>query len=204
MQWIKQTGKNILDIIFPMRSDARMVSSLQSGDLLQLYEENAFDGIVSLVPFEDSSVRACIHETKFHDNQKAAQLLAQVLQKYIASLPHTQIVVIPIPLSKKRKKERGYNQIQRILMHVPQAQTADLLRKTKETVPQTTLARSKRLQNVRGVFALKNQHHALRTISGKHVVLLDDVTTTGATLREAKKALTPLNAASITCVALAH
>jgi ComF family protein len=111
-----------------------------------------------------------------------------------------------VPLSHKRKKERGYNQVELVAQRACTKTSARLekhiLLKVRHTPPQTTLSKSERLKNVVGAFGIHD--HTAEKISGKHIILLDDVTTTGATLHAAKAALLPHSPASVTCLALAH
>ncbi len=78
-----------------------------------------------------------------------------------------------------------------------------MLVRTRHTPPQTELDRAQRLKNLHGAFTI-NARGVPNTISSLHILLLDDVMTTGTTLRSAKAALATLRPASITCVALAH
>ena len=72
--------------------------------------------------------------------------------------------------------------------------------KNRETKRQTTLKRSERLSNVKNSFGVLDA----KNISGKNIIIIDDVVTTGATLREAKKVLIHAGARKVLCVAIAH
>ncbi|MDC1205533.1 phosphoribosyltransferase family protein [Candidatus Pacebacteria bacterium] len=202
---MKQTLSKFLEILFPMRKDSKIVSTLTEDDLLHIYVQRESDNIVWLLSFDDTRVRACIHEVKFHENHIAAKLLAATLREYIKTHEEDTFVIIPVPLSNERHKKRKHNQVQTIasyVKHVPVEM--NILKKVKDTVPQTTLTRSERLKNVKGVFAVKDLGYNKEKFSGKHIILLDDVFTTGATLNEARDVFSQHNPASITCVALAH
>jgi ComF family protein len=134
-------------------------------------------------------VSELVHRTKFQRSQSAATtagtLLAQVLLK------HTDIIrgasLVPIPLAPKRLKERGFNQAQ-LLADVISAMSGlpmliDALQRTRETEAQTLLAAEERADNVVDAFAV------VAPISGKKIVLIDDVATTGATLLSAARTL---------------
>lgn len=97
-------------------------------------------------------------------------------------------VVIPIPLSNERLRERGYNQAHEICKRLAGAKTdPHLLLRVKHTDVQSRLKRTERLKNVATAFAID----PLRTadIKGKRVVLVDDVMTSGASLQAASAVL---------------
>lgn len=91
-------------------------------------------------------------------------------------------LIIPIPLAKKKEKQRGYNQSEWIakgmaaITHIDM--NTDCVIRTKSTVSQTSLSADKRVESVRGVFEVIHPDK----IIGKHILLVDDVLTTGATL----------------------
>ncbi len=168
--------------------------------------------IIALLPYPRRAVKACVRQTKFHDNPRAAQLLGNVLARFLherIDIPHARVVLIPIALSQKRKAERGYNQAERIIraaLETPTLASAGLVRldtkllkRLRNTAAQTTLLNEERLANMRQAFVCRgavNPEHAY--------ILIDDVTTTGATFYAASAALYKAGAQRVLCVALAH
>jgi len=146
----------------------------------------------------------------------------------------TNIVLIPIPLSRERYRERGYNQAELIcseiarlskinsLTPVPSPFTNgegcpelalgrgevltmrdDILIKPKETKHQAHIEnRTERLRNIVGSFRVKEENKEL--IKNRNIILIDDITTTGATLTEAKKVLKQAGARKIIAFTVAH
>jgi ComF family protein len=122
-------------------------------------------------------------------------------------------LVVPVPLHWRRRWLRGYNQAERIahplarLLGVP---SAELLRRRRATRPQTDLAREERLTNPRGAFVLRSGRWspevalARRRLGGGRVLLIDDVVTTGATLRAAAEALRQAGAGEVVALAAAR
>jgi ComF family protein len=111
--------------------------------------------------------------------------------------------VLPLPLGPRRLAERGYNQALELARRLAPSKvdTRSLVR-WRETVPQTTLGHADRLNNVERAFAVDPQYApALR---GAHLVLVDDVMTSGASLGAAALALRQAGAARITAVVLAR
>lgn len=101
--------------------------------------------------------------------------------KYIKNADY----IVPVPIHKSRYKERGYNQCALIAKELSnQIQNIDflpkLLYKDKKTSPQSTLDKDERINNVKGVFSIKNERQEHQ---GKSIILLDDIYTTGNTVR---------------------
>lgn len=111
--------------------------------------------------------------------------------------------VLPLPLSRQRLAERGYNQSWLLAQHLcPTKARADLLLRTRDTPSQRTLPRRERLANLAGAFAVEPLlAHALR---GRRVVLVDDVMTSGASLHTAAQALRLAGVTHIAAVVLAR
>ncbi|MDO5623269.1 MAG: ComF family protein [Pseudomonadota bacterium] len=117
--------------------------------------------------------------------------------------------LLPLPLSTQRLAERGYNPAhllaRQLLKALPATQArlrADMLLRTRHSPPQSELPRAQRLKNVRGAFSVPAaQAPALHE---RHVLLLDDVMTTGASLHEAARTLLTAGAKQVTALVLAR
>ena len=114
--------------------------------------------------------------------------------------------VLPMPLSAQRLHERGYNQAWEVARIVATAlgrpARADLLLRWRDTAHQVTLARDDRAANVRGAFMTAPGARAL--LAGRHVALVDDVMTSGASVAEASRVLLEAGVASVTLWLLAR
>jgi len=140
----------------------------------------------SLGPYE-GPLRLAHHAFKFEGME---HLKSPIVRKMLGHLPENfgkgVELIIPVPMSPEKERERGYNPA--FLLGNELAVALDIpletiLQKVRSTVPQRLLAREKRLQNQKGVF----QVVAKKPIS--KVLLVDDVFTTGATLEECAKVL---------------
>ena len=97
--------------------------------------------------------------------------------------------IMPVPISKKRLKTRGYNQSLLIAKEIAQRTNLklmnDCLIKTKNIIEQSKLNKEDRIQNIQGVYKLKN----MKLIENKKILLIDDIYTTGSTVNECSKML---------------
>lgn len=106
-------------------------------------------------------------------------------------------IMIPVPIHNNRKRKRGYNQSELIAKEIGKKLNipviSNCLVKIKNVVPQSTLNKEQRKQNIKGVYQVKKEE----TIKGKRIVLVDDIFTTGSTLEECSKMLKQAGASKI-------
>ncbi len=147
----------------------------------------------------------CIASYKFGNNPAWAGTFALLLQS-APSVEHAvdeSEVIVPVPLSKTRLQQRGYNQALEICKHLNRSKTdATLLLRIKDTLTQSSLSKSERLKNVKAAFAVEPLR--AKELLGKRVLLVDDVMTSGATLFAAAAALRQAGAAHIAAVVFAR
>ena len=157
--------------------------------------------------FYEGLIKNSIHDLKYKRVRDIAgelsDLLADYLVKYKVITPK-DAVIIPIPLHKNRRRERGFNQAEligyRLSERIGVSLEKNVLIKTKNTKSQVELSAEARRENLAGVFAVKNQEKILN----RNIILLDDVKTTGSTLEEAAGVLKSAGAKRIWAVTVAH
>ncbi|MBU1133277.1 hypothetical protein KKG08_03350, partial [Patescibacteria group bacterium] len=148
-------------------------------------------------------VRDCIRKSKY--SQKEFMTLKRlsfdgVNIAYEWGLDCEGYILVPVPISKNREKQRGFNQVDVIarsfsLKFKLKIDNSILIR-VKDTKTQHALSRRGRFNNVRGSFEVE------KDLSGKKILLLDDICTTGATFLESSKALYGAGASEVRCFAL--
>jgi ComF family protein len=165
-----------------------------------------FERVIRLGVFEDP-LKHLIHQMKYHKGWVLGEFLAERLfatERAKGLLTETDVLV-PVPLHFMRHVTRGYNQadvIARRLGRRSGTRVLHALRRTRDTETQTHLAsHDKRVENVRGAFALRRA--AARQIRGRHVIVVDDVMTSGSTLHEVARTLKDAEPASICAAVLA-
>jgi ComF family protein len=131
-----------------------------------------------------------------------------MLAEYAQRVPLPADVLIPVPLHRRRQRERGYNQSALLAARFGASTQIpvrrDVLRRHRYTRSQTRLNAQERNQNVHGAFSCIDQHDVEQSIVGKRVLLIDDVATTGATLRACAQVLRDQGARSVWALTVAR
>jgi ComF family protein len=203
--------RSLFDFLFPPRVDELALRSISTDDFLSLLAPRLVPGrreVVGLLPFSATSVRAAIHEAKYHGSGRAFALLAAALAEFLADLDEgfsNSFIVVPVPLGKTRRRERGFNQVEEVTRQALHSLgdrfvlDTGLLERVRETESQVSLERHRREENMRGAFCAAHPADPSRTY-----IVIDDVITTGATLQAAIDALKEAGAVHIIPLALAH
>jgi len=138
----------------------------------------------------------------------AAEPLANLIARYLAAAAprgaFEKFSAVPIPLSRRRERARGFNQSALIAKKVAEALNVpfrpELLKRTRHATPQSeTASLAERAMNLRGCFAVPDT----ALVRGARILLIDDVTTSGATFLEAARALAAAGAEKIVACAAA-
>jgi ComF family protein len=160
------------------------------------------DGIRSPFLF-DGVIRKAIHEFKYRNLKAIAPLLAGFLHDFLLENPLPGDVLVPVPVHNKRLHERGYNQSSLIarelgkLNGLPVVEGC-LIRKVNTPPQVRTTSVSERRKNIAAAFACVNER-----LNGKRVLLIDDVSTSGATLNACAGTLKSAGAALVWGLTLA-
>jgi competence protein ComFC len=151
----------------------------------------------------DSSIQKGLHTMKYRGNIGLGESIALQMSDFVRSWKWPIDVLIPIPLGKKRLKERGYNQV--ALVARPLAYQLglryepDALRKTRETRSQVGLTISQRSQNVQDAYQADSN-----VVKDRSLLIMDDVATTGSTISACTAALLSAGAQEVYVLTIAR
>lgn len=210
----------ILDIIFPRYCVSCNTFGLDLCEkclsLCPEAERESQSWIFPLFDYRHPPIKKAIWFIKYKNKKKLANIFSEILHGAIMEeLSELMIMknfreplLIPIPLSKKRYRERGFNQSELLckkIIDIDQNKylklEKNILIKKIDTKHQVSIKdRKKRLKNLSGSFAIKKN----QVLKGRNVILIDDVTTTGATLSEARKTLKKAGAKKVIAFTIAH
>lgn len=179
-------------------------------------ERETARNIVAVFDYRDSVIKRALWELKYKNKKHLAEVLGQELYgEMLEELSDLctfssgrPILVIPVPLSKDRLRERGYNQAELIAKYfIKNAPVGtfeletESVKKIKNTSPQARIAnRNKRLANIKGAFDVIKPEK----VKGRTCIIIDDITTTGGTITEILKLLKASGAKRALGLALAH
>lgn len=202
---IQSKKEKILDFIYPqvcgicgkldrnwLCPKCRMVieEHKQIGIDLPKESHGEFQEFISLFSYE-GIIRDLLIQYKFQEKPYLAKTLGNFLisQEPIKEKIQAYDILMPVPISHKRKKERGYNQslllAKEIQVSTKQVINTQSLVKIQNITEQSKLTKEERKQNIQGVYQLKHES----MIKEKSVLIIDDIYTTGSTIKECCKTI---------------
>lgn len=165
-----------------------------------------FQGVASGYVFgAQGRIQEIIHQLKYNGRQDAGIELGRMIGRQLLDThPFNKVsLIVPVPLHRKRLQERGYNQAAAFAKGISEMLAVPvnekLLLRLQATRTQTRKNRADRWQNVDSVFSVANEALAVN----QHILLVDDVLTTGATLESAARPLLAVQGASVSIVTIA-
>ena len=212
---------NCLALIFPPIPDDTTIVSVTPDalykkiDQQQTYLKDIDVTVHSAFSYSDETIKNMVHAFKYRRQKHCAPLFAEILKdivhediaEHTVMYPDQPLHLIPIPISLKRYQERGFNQSELLAhalsIHFPDLLIlrTDLLIRTYHTKSQARASnRAARKENIYGCFKVTYGS----SVKDLHILLIDDIITTGATLEEASKTLREAGAKSIRAITIAH
>lgn len=166
------------------------------------------DKLMCLYSYE-GEIRTLMIQYKFNDKSYLDKFFAELIikNKKVYKFIQNYDIITPVPVHKKRKQERGYNQSELIIKQAVKklkikgiSIKRNALIKTVNNKPQSTKNVMERKQNVKNVFEVAN----INEIAGKRVLIFDDIYTTGNTIKECRKELIKAGAKKVGALTVAR
>lgn len=202
-----------MDLIFPQTEMERRVRNASTEDFFEKISISFPDKkTLAVFSYRDPFIRTAIWMFKYRRNMWLAKIFAEAIDdSLIEEIGEKALfenfnepILIPMPLSRKRRRFRGFNQSELIAKEVSNLSgfpyEKKVLIKVKETESQTHKNKKERRENIKGTFKVKKPEKIKR----RNIILIDDVYTTGSTLGEADKVLREAGAKKVFRLVVAH
>lgn len=163
-----------------------------------------YDYQIKILRYEDI-VRKKIIDYKFNEKNYLYKTLEKIIlnDKKIFGFLKRYDIIVSVPMYKKRKLERGYNQTELIAKELAKDLNLTVsnktLKKSKDTKKQSTLTKTERIQNIKNAFVITEASN----VENKKVILFDDIITTGSTLNECSRILKKAGAKEVAILTIA-
>ncbi len=221
MHSIRAIFHALIDFFFPLTSEERRVAAMTATDFMQCAARRHAHVVrkkpYTLSPFvyRDALVRTAIHVGKYRGKKSVCHMLGAVMWDIYGEdvAVHTLMCgmpwfVVPVPMSPRKKRKRGYNHAGEIAHSFVSHASADVCmyaphcvgRVTHRESQTLTRSRSERQKNAHNVFVVTDTE----AVRDKNILVIDDVTTSGATMSDMARALRAAGARRILCIAVAH
>ena len=219
MKFLPNFTKTLLDFIYPSICQI-CAAKITPEDNNRALCRNCLEKIIfikSTVPFREKNaviwavcayegiIRKCVHLFKYKAKLSLLKPINQLMSNFINIYLKSEKfdTIIPIPLHRIRLRERGFNQAELLAKEIATSTKLHIslkaLKRTKPTLTQAGLSKTERFINLKGAFKINKNSD----IEGKHILLIDDVFTTGSTINECAKVLLKAGAKSTDALVLA-
>lgn len=206
------------EYLFQKSPLAIRLEKFQSQDWLALLSPLEKNNVLSFFSYENKEIHEAIREIKYSRNKKilvsladfCADMLLSFLEDDINFGSDSKIVFVSVPSHKKSLQEKGFNQAEDLSKEIskkfaiPSQMNKNILKKIKYTKHQTNLSRNERLKNLHQAFIAEIPEEIKVEIDKTFFIVIDDVSTTGSTMRESRRVLRRAGAKHILCFSIAR
>lgn len=203
--------KTIINLIFPISEMGARVNNISNEELSDSNircKNNINSNIQSIFIYKNPLIRELVWQIKYKKNNHALKCAGYALYNEIIK-NNSKAILVPIPISKQRRNERGYNQCELIINEIIKLDTNnnfkkvfDLLIRNRNTTKQTFKDRNNRINDSKSIFSINN--NLVSDYFRENIIIIDDVMTTGSTINSAIECLSNAGFENIRVITLAH
>lgn len=208
------------DLLIPEEAAVKKLLDLPAGEMRRLLADSPVlvKDLIVLFDYQNRQVRLLVKSVKYKNHPALRRRLAMYLHEelidwsaeinlFCGQTP----LLLPMPMGKKEKKKRGFNQCEELVREIAKMENGaaknfevgfNILQKVRETARQTKMSRAERAENIKNSMAVQTSD--IGKIQNRVCIVLDDVYTTGATFGEARRALLSFGARRVFGLFLAH
>ncbi|OHA24404.1 MAG: hypothetical protein A3D50_00095 [Candidatus Taylorbacteria bacterium RIFCSPHIGHO2_02_FULL_44_12] len=216
MNIIYKTWNLLLDAVFPVSIIEKGLRTLEPAQAYEIFPKAPplpINNAWSVFAYKDERVSRLVWQIKYKRSSQATIIGGYALYQILTSLDsfdlNDQIVIVPMPISGRRRKERGFNQCELIAEEMKKLDAngrllikPELLSRVRHVNRQTLKNKAERLLGPKGVFFTDSK--LTETFKEKTFIIIDDVITTGSTMNEAVETLKGAEIAKVYGLSLAH
>ncbi len=208
---MKKIIRLLLDLLFPKSETLKIAETLSFNDMFEKCRKNNLfrKNFWTIFCYKDKLVKEMMWQMKFNGQKRYAEFFGKYLYEKIIKIINTnsKYLLIPVPIHKKRRKERGFNQCEWLCEEILKfdrkqnfTYEPNNLQRVIYKQKQSWSSKKQRVKNISGVFVVSEPE----TITNKSIIVIDDVLTTGATLEEIIKTISNYKPKEILVFTVAH
>ena len=208
---ISDIFSNIFNFVLPYKDNSRVSRSFDSEHFLSLIKPTQKDGNIYLLSYRDTNgIKAVIHSFKYEKSKHSLLIIRDLFIEGINIIyedlslfyPKSDLIITPIPQNNESINDRRYNQFIFLKPYLLESGITykELLALNKKTMRQSKLNKANRTKNIKDAYKVISDVD----LSNKVIIVIDDIMTTGATLKEAKRTLKQYGCKNIKTLAICH
>jgi ComF family protein len=218
MSFIRNLYSIFIDALFPLSSPEKELLTYSPQQAYKILPRAPLPPIArasSVFAYKDERTTKLVWHIKYKRSPRAVSIGGYALFQELANNAMPHLVIVPMPITPRRRRERGYNQCELLTDELKRLDTSDrfliitdLLERTQHSSRQTLKDRTERLESARGIFSVNEDvaQKVRETFKARpiQIVVIDDVITTGSTMNEAIETLKSRGFANVSGLSLAH
>ncbi|HEY4494583.1 MAG TPA: hypothetical protein VJC02_00590 [Candidatus Paceibacterota bacterium] len=200
---------SIIDFIFPPSKEVLVIRALSREDIFAKFPSappTLYPFISAIFAYKNPLVSTFVANIKYKKDKHSIHLAGFALYSTLKSLSISNAILLPIPITKRRKRERGYNQCELMIDEIMKLDKQNIFCKNYEILIREKNLESQTKKNRKERLEAKNIFKAIKIerLLDKNIIIIDDVTTTHNTAKEAWQTMKDAGYKNVSVLTLAH